>query len=114
MKLSIEELDARWNESDNLMVLLPLLKHSYPEVLEEIESFGSISASTLTDLIEYSLRFPSRHWALSAVVWIENGFVINDSICQGLIDIAKDKSDSQKLRHKAFAQARRWQRENGT
>jgi len=113
MILSIEELDDRWKESNSLMALLPLLEYSYPEVLVEIKGFDSISEDTLSQMIEYSLRFPSRHWALSALFWIESGFTINHAICESLIAISKDKTDSQKLRHKAIAQANKWQRANG-
>jgi hypothetical protein len=113
MIISIEELDFRWKESNNLMVLLPLLEYSYPEVLQEIKGSNSITESNLVSMVEYSLRFPSRHWALSAVNWMENGFTINKGICESLIAISKDKADSQKLRHKATAQANKWQRRNG-
>ena len=113
MIISIEELDERWRESNNLMVLLPLLEYPFPEVLQEIQSFDSISEDTLINMLEYSLRFPSRHWALSAVKWMESGFIINQAIYESLISISKDKSDSQKLRHKAIAQANKWQRGNG-
>ena len=113
MLISIRELDARWKETGALMSLLPLLKYSYPEVLHEIKDSASIAESTLLDLVEYSLRFPSRHWALSAVLWMECGFTINKPICEKLIAISKDKSDTQELRHKSTAQANRWQRENG-
>ena len=110
MKISIQELNTRWIENNNLMVLLPLLEYSYPDILEDLKEIETISKDTLTELVEYSLRFPSRHWALSAVVWIENGFIINSKICDSLLTISTDKSDSQKLRHKSFAQAKRWQK----
>jgi hypothetical protein len=64
-------------------------------------------------MVEYSLRFPSRHWAMSAVKWMESGFNINQTICDNLIAISKDKSDSQKLRHKSVAQSNKWLRANG-
>jgi len=113
MIVSIEELNDRWKESNNLMSLLPLLEYSYPEVLQEIKGSGSITENDLVGMVEYSLRFPSRHWALSAVKWMENGFTINKVICENLIAISKDKSDSQKLRHKSIAQVNKWKRENG-
>lgn len=105
MIVSIEELDDRWKESNNLMVLLPLLEYSYPEVLQEIKGSDSITEDDLISMVEYSLRFPSRHWALSALKWMESGFTINQAICESLIAISKDKSESQKLRHKSIAQA---------
>ena len=113
MIISIEELDERWNESNNLMALLPLLEDSYPQVLQEIKGFDSITEEVLTRVVEYSLRFPSRHWALSAVKWMERGFTINQAIFESLIIISQDKADSQKLRHKAIAQANKWRRGNG-
>ena len=113
MIISIEELDDRWKESNNLMALLPLLEYSYPEVLQEIKESSSITEDDLASMVEYSLRFPSRHWALSAVKWMEHGFTINSAICENLIAISKDKSDSQKLRHKSVAQVNKWQRANG-
>ena len=72
MIISIEELDERWKEGNNLMALLPLLEYSYPEVLQEIKGFDSITEEALANVVEYSLRFPSRHWALSAVKWMES------------------------------------------
>ncbi|MGQ8366676.1 hypothetical protein [Glaciecola sp. 1036] len=110
MLVPIEELESRWLEMENPMALLPLLEYSYPEVLDNIKTSKVLSSELLEQVVEYSLRFPSRHWALSAVLWIENGFVINSDIYDGLIRISKDKTDSQRLRHKAFAQANRWKR----
>jgi hypothetical protein len=113
MIVSIEELEDRWKESNKLMALLPLLEYSYPEVLQDIKGSDFITEDVLVSMVEYSLRFPSRHWALSAVKWMESGFTINRAICENLIAISKDKSDSQKLRHKSIAQANKWQREKG-
>jgi hypothetical protein len=110
MIISIEELDDRWKESNNFIALLPLLEYSYPEVLQDIKGSDSITEDDLVGMVEYSLRFPSRHWALSAIKWMENGFIINQAICENLIAISKDKSDGQKLRHKSIAQANKWQR----
>ena len=113
MLIPIEELDSRWKQSKKLIALLPLLEYPYPEVLLEIESSDSIYQDTLADMMEYSLNFPTRHWALSAVKWIESGFTINIAIYSKLVAISKDKSDTQELRHKSIAQANRWKRENG-
>ena len=86
------------------MPMLPILEHPYPDVLNEIGFESCITQNLLTDIVEYSLNFPSRHWALSAVTWIENGFPINNSICKRLLNISKDKYDSQQLRHKSLTQ----------
>ena len=114
MRVPVEELENRWVESNNLIALLPLLEYPYPEILREISGSKIISKDRLEEVVEYSLRFPVRHWALSAIVWMESGFVINQTICESLVHISKDKSDSQKLRHKAIAQANKWSRRSGT
>ncbi|BFM13531.1 hypothetical protein R50072_36840 [Simiduia litorea] len=108
----IAELNSLWLEHQNLMVLLPVLEHEYPAVIGEVKNAGALSENLLADVVEYSLRFPSRHWALLAVTWIENGFPLTSSICEQLLAISKDKTDSQKLRHKSLTQAKRWMRAN--
>ncbi len=109
---SIEELEQLWNEHHNLMFLLPILEYSYAEVLSELSENSSITTDVLSKVVEFSLGFPSRHWALKAVGWTESGFQMNSVICEKLFSISSDKTDSQQLRHKSFAQARRWQRQN--
>ncbi len=109
----IEELERLWIEHRELMPLLPILEYSYLEVLEKLEFCAHLNEKLLSEVVEYSLSFPSRHWALSAVSWIENGFPINNLICEKLLEISGNKSESQQLRHKSFTQARRWQRASG-
>ncbi len=106
----IEELEDRWNSRNALMDILPLLKYNYPDVLEVISDSKIIDEAKLLKVVEYSLTFPSRHWALSAVTWMENGMVINQEINDKLVSISKDKTDSQNLRHRAIKQSNRWLR----
>jgi hypothetical protein len=108
--IPIEELEDRWSNRNALMDILPLLEYRYPNVLEVISDSKVFDEAKLLQVVEYSLTFPSRHWALSAVIWMENGIVINQEISDKLVAISKDKSDSQNLRHRAIKQSNRWLR----
>ncbi len=110
----IHEIEELWQKHNELMPLLPILEYSYPEILGKLSPESCINEDLLSKVVEYSLEFPSRHWALSAVDWIEKGFPINSNICEKLLAISDNKTDSQKLKHKSFTQARRWQHANGT
>ena len=113
MLIPFEDLENHWTENQNLMVLLPILEYSYPSVLDKINTSQVLSREVLREVVEYSLSFPSRHWAMSAVTWMDNGFEINQSIYEKLVLISKNKTDSQPLRHKAIAQANKWKQRNG-
>ena len=113
MKIPIKELDARWSESKRVISLLPLLEYSLHEVKCAISDDFTITENDLSLMIEYSLTFESRHWALSAMGWMEQGFKINSSICEKLLAISKNKKETQMLRHKARTQANSWLRGKG-
>lgn len=110
----LDEIEELWRKHQEMMPLLPILEYPYPEVLGMLSDNSCIDDELLSSLVEYSLSFPSRHWALSAVFWIESGFPVNNSICEKLLEISDNKTELQKLRHKSFTQARRWQRANVT
>lgn len=88
MLIPIEDLENHWTENQNLMVLLPILEYSYPSVLDKINTSQVLSREVLREVVEYSLSFPSRHWAMSAVTWMDNGFEINQSIYEKLVLIS--------------------------
>jgi len=52
-------------------------------------------------------------WGGYAVSWIETGFPLDDEIASALEQIAQDKRFLQRVRHRAFAAARRWRRARG-
>lgn len=108
----IAELERLWVDHKSHMVLLPILEYPYPAVLEELQEEGAISGELLAEVVYYSLDFPSRHWALLAANWVESGFPLSQEICDKMLAVSGNKAESQKLRHKCFALARRWQRAN--
>jgi len=111
--IEIEEIEHRWNESKRLISLLVLLEYEYPAVLDKVAN-TKINNETIQELIFYALEFDSRHWAEKAVIWIEADFPINNRICDKLLLISEQKSDSQNLRHRSLKQAKRWQHANAT
>ncbi|RRW40379.1 hypothetical protein EGJ52_21560 [Pseudomonas luteola] len=109
----IGELERLFVAHKSHMALLPILEYSYPAVLDELPEHGVITERLLAEVIDYSLAFPTRHWAWLAASWMESGFPISQEICDKLLAVSANKAEAQKLRHRCFALARRWQRANG-
>jgi hypothetical protein len=69
--------------------------------------FRSVS---LSELIVFALRSPSRHWASLAIQWLAEGFPIDAAIAQAGDDMIQAKRGSQADRHSLFRMLRRWER----
>jgi hypothetical protein len=63
------------------------------------------------DVVLAGLAWPTEHWAVLAVSWLEQGAPIDQEIALGLGQVAQKKHFGQSIRHRAFALARRWQRQ---
>ncbi|PLC40477.1 hypothetical protein C0Q88_21985 [Ralstonia pickettii] len=50
------------------------------------------------------------YWAALAVGWIEGGLPMDAELAELLQEIAEHRNMSQRLRHRAFALAKRWQK----
>ncbi|WP_431688965.1 hypothetical protein [Hahella sp. NBU794] len=65
------------------------------------------------DLSSYSYKdWPTDGWAPQAFDWIEKGVQLDSEIVQALELFSSNKCNSQKNRHRAFALAKRWLRDN--
>lgn len=63
---------------------------------------------SLRRLVVFALTAPiGRSWGEHAVSWIEAGFPIDDEIASALEQVAQDKRYQQRMRHRAFAAAKR-------
>jgi hypothetical protein len=55
----------------------------------------------------------SEYWSQLAISWLDEGATIDAEIVALLDEIADRKHFSQKVRQRAFALSRRWNREHG-
>ncbi len=72
-----------------------------------MESYVSESPSR-RDVILAGLQSPSEYWSSLAVTWLEQGAAVDSEIATILEVIANKKTNSQSLRHRAFALAHKW------
>jgi hypothetical protein len=106
-------------EGQSYIPLLLLLEHPYPTVVaqlvDRLVAAGLARAEaervSLPRLVIFALTAPiGRSWGEHAVSWIEAGFPIDDEIASALEQVAQDKRYQQRIRHRAFAAAKRWRR----
>ena len=110
---------GRIREEQLYIPLLPFLEHPYSIVaarlIDGLAAAGVPRAEaqrvSLRGLVVFALSGPMRWgWGGYAVSWIEAGFPIDNEIASALEAIAQDKRFPQRVRHRAFAAARRWRR----
>ena len=110
---------ARVRDGQNYMPLLPVLEHPYSLVVAQL--FDRLIAAglprteveriSLRELVVFALGGPLKWgWGENAVSWVEEGFPIDDRIASALERVAQDKRFPQRVRHRAFAAAKRWRR----
>jgi pimeloyl-ACP methyl ester carboxylesterase len=113
------DLWRRMPEERLNIALLPFLEHPCSTVTERLID-GLATAGipraeaqqvSLRGLVVFALAGPVRWtWGGYAASWIEAGFPIDDEIASALEGIAQDKRFPQRVRHRAFAAAKRWRR----
>jgi len=113
---------AKICEGQSYIPLLPFLEHPYSAVMaqlvDRLVAVGLARAEaervSLRQLVVFALTGPMRWgWGGYAVSWIEAGFPIDDEIASALEQVAQDKRFAQRVRHRAFAAAKRWRRAHG-
>src|SRR5262249_55536909 len=113
---------AKVCEGQAYVPLLPFLEHPYSVVAAQLAeclvAAGLAQADaervSLRRLVVFALTEPiGRGWGEYAVSWIEAGFPIDDEIATALEQVAQDKRFAQRVRHQAFAAAKRWRRTHG-
>src|SRR5262245_1459086 len=113
------EVWAKMRDEQLYIPLLPFLEHPYPIVAARLID-GLLAAGIpraeaervpLRGLVVFALAGPMRWgWGGYAVSWIEAGSPADDEIASALEGIALDKRFPQRVRHRAFATAKRWRR----
>ena len=110
---------ARTRDGQDYIPLLPFLEHPYPFVAARLTDGlatagiprAEVERVSLRRLVDFALAGPMRWgWGGYAVSWIEAGFPVDDEIASALDGMARDKRFPQRVRHRAFAAARRWRR----
>jgi hypothetical protein len=113
---------AKVCDGQSYIPLLLLLEHPYPAVVaqlvDHLAGAGLARAEaervSLRRLVVIALAGPiGRNWGEHAVSWIEAGFPIDHEIASALERMAQDKLYQQRVRHRAFAAAKRWRRAHG-
>ena len=69
-------------------------------------TFGSVQ-----EILVAGLSWETEYWVSLAVAWLEQGAPCNSEIAVLLDRISQMRHFSQRVRHRAFALARRWQRQ---
>jgi predicted RNA polymerase sigma factor len=70
------------------------------------------SEASPQQVVMAALTWPTDGWASQALDWLEQGVEIDIEIATALESFAAHKHYSQASRHKAFALAKRWRRNN--
>lgn len=78
--------------------------------LEQPYSTASHNASAARESVVAGLVSGMDFWAALAVGWIEGGLPMDAELAKLLLEIARRRNVSQRLRHRAFALAKRWQK----
>jgi hypothetical protein len=58
-----------------------------------------------------ALTWPTDGWMNVALAWIEQGVPLDEELVSALEAVSASKHNAQAIRHKAFALAKRWRRE---
>jgi hypothetical protein len=106
-------------DKQSYIPLLPFLEHPFSVVATRLID-GLVVAGlprsdaervSLRELVVFALTGPMKWgWGGHAVSWIEAGFPIDDEIASALEKVGQDKRFPQRVRHRAFAAAKRWRR----
>jgi len=59
-----------------------------------------------------ALTWDNDSWVPEALDWIDSGVELDNEIVKALEEISSNKENTQKNRHRAFAIAKRWLRNN--
>lgn len=78
--------------------------------LEQPYAIASHDESTARASVVAGLTSGMDYWAGLAVGWIESGLPVDTQLAELLFGIAKLRHMPQRLRHRAFALAKRWQK----
>ena len=79
-------------------------------LLEQRYATGSYGESIARESVVAGLTSGSDYWASLAVGWIESGLPLDTQLAELLFAIAKVRHMPQRLRHRAYALAKRWQK----
>jgi hypothetical protein len=64
------------------------------------------------EILIAGLGWETQYWPSLAVAWVKQGAAIDNEVRDALDDVAGRSYFPQPLRHKAFALARKWEREH--
>ncbi|QKH38515.1 hypothetical protein FOC84_27715 [Achromobacter pestifer] len=62
------------------------------------------------EIVIAGLKWPTEYWPQLALAWLEEGLSIDEEIAALLLAVSRQRVFPQRLRHQAFAMARRWQK----
>jgi len=77
--------------------------------LEQPYSAASHDDLALRASVVAGLASGMEYWAGLAIDWIESGLPMDAELAELLLELAKRRTMPQRLRHRAFALAKRWQ-----
>ncbi len=88
------------------------LEHAVTKLrpLERPYSIASHDESVARESVVAGLVSGTDYWAALAVGWIEGGLPMDVELAALLLETAKRRNMSQRLRHRAFALAKPWQK----
>jgi hypothetical protein len=87
-------------DSHKLVVHLEAPYGAYKQVLAPVR-----------EVVVAGLSWPTEYWVGLAIAWLEQGVPIDQEVFVLLDRVAQTRHFAQSVRHRAFALARRWERE---
>ena len=87
--------------------LVALLEKEYKWAIDH-------SDQDLEETVMAGLIWETHYWIDCALDWLDQGYPVNENMIEALERISSDKKKPQKTRHRAFAFAKRWQRNANT
>jgi hypothetical protein len=70
------------------------------------------SRASPKEVILAALAWPTEGWTAKALEWVDAGVPLDNELVTALEQFASVTHNSQSLRHKSFALAKRWRRAN--
>jgi hypothetical protein len=106
-----------WFKERNIFVpLLPLLEHPFASAQELVKNSGVGSEASesfpFEETLLCALNWETDSWAPHALSWLETDYPLTKALIATLRSIAEKKNFSQQVRHRAFALAKRWEKNN--
>lgn len=63
------------------------------------------------DIVIAALKWPTEYWPELALAWLDEGLPVDEELAALLLAVSRQHAFVQRLRHRAFAIAMRWEKQ---